>query len=227
MTDLTGLMGSTPAGVASSSSLASMGPGGKLGKDEFLKLLVAQLKHQDPMNPMEGNEMAVQLAQFSSVEQLMALNKAFEAQAGMQDGIIQALNASTGVGLIGKTVLAAGDQVPVKDEQGSLTAIVGGSGGRATLSLYDANGDKVGTQDLGTLEAGRQTIDVAAAAAGLPDGTYTAEVKVENDAGTDVEVETYISARIDGIRYTANGPVLSAGDLSIPFGALLEVVAGS
>ncbi len=45
-----------------------------LGKDEFLKLLVAQMKNQDPMNPMDGQQMAAQLAQFSSVEQLISAN---------------------------------------------------------------------------------------------------------------------------------------------------------
>lgn len=50
------------------------GAGGKMGKDEFLKLLVAQMKNQDPLNPMDGQQMAAQLAQFSSVEQLVNAN---------------------------------------------------------------------------------------------------------------------------------------------------------
>ena len=45
-----------------------------LGKDEFMKLLVAQMKNQDPLNPADGQEMAAQLAQFSSVEQLQNAN---------------------------------------------------------------------------------------------------------------------------------------------------------
>ena len=215
-----GLTGAAPTGLTA----AAQGPGGKLGKDEFLKLLVAQLKHQDPMNPMEGNEMAVQLAQFSSVEQLISLNKAFENQAGMQDGIIQALNASTGVGLIGKTVLAAGDQVAVTGGKGTLNASVGGSGGRGVVHLFDASGKKVASQELGTLTPGRKTIDLSGATKGLPDGAYTAELQVKDADGKEVAAQTFVSAKIDGIRYTANGPVLSAGKLSIPFAALVEVV---
>ena len=53
---------------------ALVGAGGKMGKDEFLKLLVAQMRHQDPMDPMDGQQMAAQLAQFSSVEQLVSAN---------------------------------------------------------------------------------------------------------------------------------------------------------
>lgn len=49
-------------------------PGGAMGKDQFLKLLVAQMKNQDPLNPMDGTQMASQLAQFSTVEQLQSAN---------------------------------------------------------------------------------------------------------------------------------------------------------
>ncbi len=54
-------------------SLANVA-GGAMGKNEFLKLLVAQMSNQDPLNPMDGKEMAAQLAQFSSVEQLLNIN---------------------------------------------------------------------------------------------------------------------------------------------------------
>ena len=50
-------------------------PGGTLGKDEFLQLLVSQLRNQDPLNPAEPQEFAAQLAQFSSVEQLLNIGQ--------------------------------------------------------------------------------------------------------------------------------------------------------
>jgi len=53
--------------------------GGSLGKDEFVKLLVTQMQNQDPLNPMDGKDLAVQLAQFSSVEQLMNINSKLDS----------------------------------------------------------------------------------------------------------------------------------------------------
>lgn len=53
----------------------------ELGKNEFLKLLTAQMTHQDPLNPMDDKAFIAQMAQFSSLEQLMNMNKTLENQA--------------------------------------------------------------------------------------------------------------------------------------------------
>nr|CBX30122.1 hypothetical protein N47_D29310 [uncultured Desulfobacterium sp.] len=55
-----------------------------MGKDEFLNLLVTQLKYQDPLNPMEGQEFSAQLAQFSSLEQLTNMNTTL---TGIKDSV--------------------------------------------------------------------------------------------------------------------------------------------
>lgn len=58
-----------------------------LGKDEFLKILIAQLQHQDPLNPMDDREFIAQMAQFSSLEQMMNMSKTLESfVASQQDG---------------------------------------------------------------------------------------------------------------------------------------------
>jgi len=70
---------------------------GSLGKDQFLKLFVAQLQHQDPMNPMQDSEFMGQMASFSTLEQVTNLAVANEK-------IAASLNSSTVVGLLGRTV---------------------------------------------------------------------------------------------------------------------------
>jgi flagellar basal-body rod modification protein FlgD len=61
-----------------------------LGKDDFLKLFVAQLQHQDPMNPMEDSDFMGQMAQFSTLEQIT--------------NVATANQMSQSLGLLGKTV---------------------------------------------------------------------------------------------------------------------------
>jgi flagellar basal-body rod modification protein FlgD len=210
--------GFAPAGAS--------GPGGNMGKDEFLKILVAQLKHQDPMNPMQGNEMAVQLAQFSSVEQLINLNQALQYQTDLQGAIVDALNGSAAVSAIGKEVLAAGDLVTIPEEgEVSVTIAVDAVGGRGTLRIFDEQGREVGSRELGLLKGGRQDVALGSAADGLPPGTYTYAVEVRGEGGEQIPVSTYFRTRIDGIRYTAEGPMLTGNGVMIPFGSILEILA--
>ena len=73
-----------------------------LGKDEFFKMLIAQLKNQDPLNPQDGAEFSAQLAQFSSLEQLTNLNKTLEAQGASYNALMNLQSVS----LVGKEVEA-------------------------------------------------------------------------------------------------------------------------
>jgi flagellar basal-body rod modification protein FlgD len=88
-------------GIAATSSTTqaqgASAPGSILGKDDFLKLLVAQLKHQDPLNPMEDKDFMGQMAQFSSLEQLTNLSQAI-GRLGFSSQVAQS------VALIGRTV---------------------------------------------------------------------------------------------------------------------------
>src|SRR6185312_1087104 len=94
---------------------------GVMGKDDFMKLLIAQLQNQDPTNPMKDNEFIAQMAQFSALEQTMNLSKSFEkfAEAQTQAQMIQYTS------FVGKNVtwheLKLDDQGnPIKGEDGKL-----------------------------------------------------------------------------------------------------------
>lgn len=199
----------------------------KLGKDEFLKLLVAQMKNQNPMNPMKGREMAAQLAQFSSVEQLIQLNENFSAQKKGQEKIQRTINHGTAAEIIGDRVLARGDQVQVPESgDGSVTFEMDG-GGSATLQIFNDAGEKVGSRDLGYLEEGRHDVSLGTADDGLDPGVYSYDVAVEDSGDTAPSVTTFSSGVVDGVRFSMDGPVLRIGEMEIPFGQVQEVSSAS
>lgn len=78
-----------------------------LGKDEFLKLLVTQLKSQDPLNPMNDTDFIAQMAQFSSLEQMQNLNNSY--------------SLTQAIGLVGKSVV-----VSIKDSLTGETSLITG-----------------------------------------------------------------------------------------------------
>lgn len=203
------------------------GAGGKLGKQEFLHLLVTQLRYQDPMDPMKGQDMAAQLAQFSSVEQLVELNKSIVAQQDSTAAMLQAANSNVALGTIGREVFALGDQVEVPEggvEEASVTFTVADNGGRATLRILDKDGDVVSSHQLGVIPSGRQTFNLGEVGADLEPGLYRYEVKV-TEGDSEVEVEQYMKGLVNGITYGSSGAVLTAGKLTIPIGQVISVTA--
>jgi hypothetical protein len=123
-------------------------------------------------------------------------------------------------------VLAVGDAV-VLDGSGdeTVTVGVGAGGGNATLEIYDARGERVGSTALGPIAGGRQEIELGAAAEGLAPGTYRYELIVTGPEDVPVEVQSFTRTRIEGVRYGPNGPQLVSGDLEIPLANVVEVIA--
>src|SRR3954453_3442823 len=89
---------STPSAKTQSAS----GANSAMGKDQFLKLFVAQLQHQDPMNPMQDSDFMGQMASFSTLEQVSNM-------ANENVKIAQSLASSNAIGLIGRTVTWVGE----------------------------------------------------------------------------------------------------------------------
>lgn len=100
--DLTNLMGSTaPPGGGNLFTAASS----SLGKDDFMQLLVTQLRNQDPFQPIENQEFVAQLAQFSTLEQTQNMAAGLGDLAGMQSQLLQLESLAQGAAFLGKTVV--------------------------------------------------------------------------------------------------------------------------
>ncbi len=210
---LSGLGAKTPAPPKSERT--------ELGKDQFLKLLVTQLKFQDPLNPLEPDAFAAQLAQFTSVEQLTKLNETISAQG--QDSALRTLLDKTtlGASLIGKHIVAEGNDFTVgSDGVATIHANVGGDGGKATLVLLDQSGKPIGTKPAGVVRGGSQTVVVQA---GLPAGTYHYRLDVESAKGDRVSAQTFTAGVVDGVLFEAGVVWLKVGGRKIQLDKLSEI----
>lgn len=221
---MTAPVSSAYTGGATAAPFTSAVAGGQLGKNEFIKLLVAQMTHQDPLNPLDGQQMAAQLAQFSSVEQLMNLGTKLDAQAMSHEALLGVVNNSAAVSLIGKTVMVLDDLVAAGANGTRHAEVVVPEAGVGTLRVLDLDGNPVRSVELGTLAAGTRTIDVASALDGLPDGPYRIEVELRRGGETET-LPTSIAAMVDGVRLSATGAHVTAGAISYPIGAIESVRA--
>lgn len=195
---------------------------GALGKDDFLKLLVAQLKNQDPQSPANADQMAAQLAQFSSVEQLTNISKTLETQGAAQSALLNEVAAGTAVNNIGRTVTAISDLIEL-DGSGAETLVVSGNGGPSQLNVYDArSGALVTTRAMGSLASGTSEIVVGRGLQDITPGVYRVTVTAV-DPQNPVEWKTGVRGVVTGLETGANGLQYAIGRLRVPVSAVTGI----
>ncbi len=217
MIESTSFTGSVPASTDTQAGRTD------LGRAEFMTLLLTQLQNQDPMNPLESHEFAAQLADFTSVDELGQINDALGYQLENMQYASALSETSFSAALVGKTVLARGDEFTVSDRESvEITVDVADAGGKAKLHIYDEDGNEVVARDLGSVAGGRRTLEIPD---DLDNGTYRYELEVVDGAGNDVEVTTFVSGVVDRVLFQ-NGQIgLSVGGIEIGLGALVEINA--
>jgi flagellar basal-body rod modification protein FlgD len=219
MIDSTGFTGSVPPATSRPASRTD------LGKAEFMTLLLTQLQHQDPMNPLEAHEFAAQLADFTSVDELGQINQALAYQLESLQLSAALSETSFSAALVGKTVIAEGDQINVTDRESvEITVDIGDGGGNAVLRLFDADGNQVVSRDLGHMAGGRQTLEVPD---DLGDGLYRYELEVTDGTGGAVSVKNYVTGSVGRILFENGQILLSVGGVQVGLGSLIEITAGS
>lgn len=178
----------------------------KLDKDDYLNLMVTQLKYQDPTKPMENHEMATQLAQFNTVEQLINVNKSL---TDMSNQNAQA-NVDRLTPYLGKLVEVTGSKFKVTSGQGVNQGSVelGAAAGSVSVLIKDSNGTVVRSLGLGEKDAGRHAIEWDGKTDGglnAKPGDYTFEVQASTIDGKEMKTKTSFMTKVDAITDLTSG----------------------
>jgi flagellar basal-body rod modification protein FlgD len=196
-----------------------------ISQDEFLKLFVAQLQHQDPLSPLEPNELTAQLAQFSSLEQLTGVNARLDTLAE----VAQQSTDTTVFGLIGRTVTFDGSRLGLEGGESAPVDYTLGAAADVVATVRNADGELVRTIDLGGQGVGPQRFEFDGKngrGGELPDGNYTLEITARAPgAETPRKLALTTRAVVDGVDLTAEPPVLVAGGVRLTLDQVQQVNA--
>lgn len=212
-----------PLNSASIQSPYYQGPS-TLGKEDFLKLLIIQLRYQDPLSPLGNQEFMAQLAQFSSLEQLQNVNSNLQANFLLT----QSLDNSLATNLIGKRVIALGNEAYLTGDEGEEITFDLAEDAGVTVEIYDTEGNLVRTLKGGALSSGRNQIHWDGNDSDgnrLPAGNYSFEVKATNSDNNPVDVTTHSTGLVTGIKFEGGNAVLMLGDQEVNLSEIIEILS--
>ncbi len=226
--DIASTVNESAAWATQASGVDSIQNRAQLMKDDFLKLLVVQLQNQDPLNPASNQEFASQLAQFSSLEQLMGMNKALGENLEINGFIANSLNNSIATTFIGKEVHAVGNQVHLSEE-GDLEIRFNQERASAEtlVNIYNSAGTMVRSLDLGAMPGGGVGVEWDGkdeSGERLPEGSYYVEVLASDYDSNRIATVTFMMGLVTGVRYFDNRALLLVGEEEVALENVIEVV---
>ena len=204
---------------------SSMEPIGNqsLGKDDFLKLLIAQLAAQDPLDPMGAQDFSAQLAQFSGLEQMTNVNtnleKMYELDASAQN--------TSAIQLIGKTVESSGNGFPHSAGSSEvLSYSLSDDAEIVSIEILDSESNRVDRVNLQDQSKGKNTaswdgFDFMGNT--LPAGTYSFNVTAKNSGGIPINVKTFSSGLVSDVVFGEGETYAVVNGQELPISSIKRV----
>jgi flagellar basal-body rod modification protein FlgD len=188
---------------------ANSGDAAKQLNDRFLRLLVAQMNNQDPLNPLDNAQMTSQIAQINTVSGIEKLNRTVESLLSS----FSSLQAQSANQLPGRAVLIEGAGMTLGENGAAAGVELAGKADSVVVEILDSNGAKVSSFDLGKSEAGVKSFGWDGT---RDDGTQAAEgeyrIRVTAKKGTDTVKATALSlATVQAVSSTGSAVRLDLG----------------
>lgn len=189
--------------------------------NNFLTLLTTQLKHQDPLSPMDTTQFTQQLVTFTQVEQALESNKKLDmlVSLGMANQSVGAIQ------FIGKTIEATSDTGVLADGAAKYTYTLPGGTKKTSVVITDAAGKLVYSEP-GKTTAGKhefnwngKKLDGSTA----PDGSYKIKIVATDAEEKEVVATTTVIGKVTGIESSDEGALMVLGASKIPVGAVIGV----
>ena len=190
-------------------------PTGDDVQDRFLKLLVTQMKNQDPLNPLDNAQVTTQLAQISTVGGIDKLNSTL---AGLSSSMLAAQSVQASA-IIGRDVFASGSTLGLQDGKATGAFELKQDADRVFVTISDGSGALIRTLDLGKAKAGGSAFEwdgKTDAGTTAREGTYAFQVTAAR-GNAAISVEPMMTGRVDGVSLT-NGIRLNlqgGGDINM------------
>lgn len=185
------------------------------GFDSFLQLLTSQLRHQDPLSPLDATQFTSQLVQFSTVDQAIRTNSQLERLTGL----VESSSLTSALGFIGREVAFSADQVRIGADGGaSITYGLAETADQVAITIRDGRGAIV-HEGKGSIGAGVHAYawdgrrsDGARAAPGL----YRVEIRATDADGKAMAVDRETEGQVEAIESDGDGLRLVVGGVPVP-----------
>lgn len=194
----------------------------QMGQNDFLKLLVTQLKNQDPLKPMDNTAFVAELAQFSQLDQSTKQVQLLEKSIAQQTDSMQ----YTLLPMVGRSVQVEGSLIDLKGGPATLTYALERDASTVRVTVLDTQGRAIRTLDLGTQNSGKQEVRWDGRNQGgllMPNGIYHYQVAAKDVRGGTVLAAPSSTLTISGVRMVDGIPQLAAGDYVIDRKDIVEL----
>ena len=209
--------------IDNSTTVTKMADDGVLGKDDFLKLLIAQLSAQDPLDPMGAQDFSAQLAQFSGLEQMTNVNANLEILQKLQT----ASQNTSSLNLIGKTVESYGNAFNHSaNSSETLSYSLASDAVSVRIDMFDSTGSQVDMIRIDNQGQGKNTASwdgFDKHGNPLPAGTYSYTVKADNQAGVPIAVDTFSSGLVSDVVFGEDETYAIVNGKELPISAIKRV----
>jgi flagellar basal-body rod modification protein FlgD len=205
---MSSILDATTSASAPTNSNSAVSASTALTANDFMQILVAEFRNQDPTSPTDPTQYASQMVQFSNLGQLQSINQNLQSNQNPENSLMQAASA-----FIGREVVAPGNVVGVQSDKATSIAYAPTFNDAYTALVYNSTGVQVDQVSLGNLTSGGLETFTWKPPSSTSDGQYQVKIVNSSKVALGGLLEQGVVQSVD---LTSRGVSLNLGNLVIP-----------